>query len=223
MSPVAQITAWGLAFLGSHLLLSHPPVRTPLVGALGRWRFRGLYSLVSLATFVPWVWAWWTNLHAGALWWNLRTPVVTHLSEVLAVAGLALALGGYLRPMPSGIASGEPTGELRLRGFAPVTRHPAFMGWALWCLAHLLVNGWAGDISFFGIMIATSVVGSMHQDWRLAAERPSYRDFIAKTTLLPWPNPAVLGTLDGRSVGGAVLGLGLGLLFRWFHADWFSG
>jgi uncharacterized membrane protein len=223
MSPTAQIVAWGLAFLGSHLLLSHPPVRSPLVARLGRWRFRAFYSLASLATFVPWCWVWWQHRHAGALLWALRTPVVTRLAEALAVLGLVLAMGGYLRPMPSGMASGEPSGELRLRGFAPITRHPAFMGWALVCAAHVLVNGWAGDVAFFGGMILTSLIGSWHQDMRLAAERPGYAAFMAKTTLLPWPNPAVLRTLDARSLTGAGLGLGIAVVLRVFHAALLSG
>ena len=47
----STLVAASIAFVGTHFALSHP-VRAPLVGRLGENGFRGLYSIVSLATFV---------------------------------------------------------------------------------------------------------------------------------------------------------------------------
>jgi uncharacterized membrane protein len=47
---VTQLALATLAFVGSHLLLSHP-LRPVLAARLGKRGFLGLYSLVALATF----------------------------------------------------------------------------------------------------------------------------------------------------------------------------
>ena len=40
-------------FTGSHLALSHPPIRGKLIDILGDDRFKGVYSLVAIGSFVP--------------------------------------------------------------------------------------------------------------------------------------------------------------------------
>ncbi len=47
------IAAGATSWIGSHLVLSHEPYRAQLVAKLGKQRFAGFYSLVSLATFLP--------------------------------------------------------------------------------------------------------------------------------------------------------------------------
>ena len=43
------------SFVGTHFLLSHP-LRRPLVDRLGEGPFRGIYTLVSFATFGLTIW-----------------------------------------------------------------------------------------------------------------------------------------------------------------------
>jgi uncharacterized membrane protein len=50
VNPQAGLFVSCLAFVGFHLLLSHP-LRAPLVGRLGERSFQGLYSVLSLLTF----------------------------------------------------------------------------------------------------------------------------------------------------------------------------
>jgi uncharacterized membrane protein len=57
----------------------------------------------------------------------------------------------------------------------------------LFGLAHMLMNGWAGDVIFFGMFPALGILGGMHQDARKIRELgESYREFLAKTSLVPF-------------------------------------
>ena len=55
MTSQMGLTASALLFVGLHFLMSHP-LRAPLVSRLGEGAFRGLYSVVSLATFGAMIW-----------------------------------------------------------------------------------------------------------------------------------------------------------------------
>jgi uncharacterized membrane protein len=44
-------------------------------------------------------------------------------------------------------------------GIQKVTRHPSFIAFAIFGFAHMLMNGWAGDILFFGSFPALSILG----------------------------------------------------------------
>ena len=48
MEGLGSITAAAIAFVGTHLLLSHP-LRQPIVGAVGNAAFLGIYSAVAAA------------------------------------------------------------------------------------------------------------------------------------------------------------------------------
>jgi hypothetical protein len=49
MEGLGSITAAAIAFVGTHLLLSHP-LRQPIVGAVGNGAFLGVYSAIAAAT-----------------------------------------------------------------------------------------------------------------------------------------------------------------------------
>jgi uncharacterized membrane protein len=61
------------------------------------------------------------------------------------------------------------------------------MGFILFGIAHMLMNGWAGDVIFFGMFPALGILGGMHQDRRKIRELgDSYREFLAKTSFVPF-------------------------------------
>jgi uncharacterized membrane protein len=209
-------SACGLAFLVSHFVLSHPPVRGRLITALGDRAFQGAYSLLAVALYLPWAGIWWKQLHLGAAWWMLRSPGVVHAMELVAACGVSLAFTGVVMPAPSS-ATGPHGPHLEVRGLAHVTRHPLNMGVALVLVAHLVVNGWVADVVFLGGNLLLAVLGPLHQDHRLAA-RPGYADFVARTSFLL--NPLGLPRIGGRAAAalavGLVLALGLRYAHRWF-------
>jgi uncharacterized membrane protein len=218
MASTTAIALLSIAFTVSHLVISHPPVRSTLIARLGTGRFTAMYSALSLVLWVPMAALWWTNVHAGRMLWALRSPLWVHTAELLAVFGVALAVAGIMRPAPSSQYAKRKT-SLEVRGAQVITRHPLFMGLGLLCLAHVLVNGWAGDLWFLGSQVLLSVVGSWHQDQRHSAARPEYRAFCEKTSF--WPDPlGLLRVRDGRTWAAMAVGVGLAVALRYAHG-WF--
>ena len=179
---------WGM-FAGTHMVLSSLPVRGKLIARLGEKAFVGLYSLIAFATFIPLVWVYLDNRRGGGVVWSLAaTPGVRPLAMLLAVVGIAWVVGGVLHPSPALVGIKQASGA---RGLTRITRHPLFMGIALWALSHLLLNGFVTDALFFGGLLAFSLAGAAHQDARKrATEEERLGQFIAESSF--WPFAAII-------------------------------
>jgi len=106
MSPTVTIVLLWLGFAGSHLTLSSVRVRQALVARIGEGPFRGLYSLVAFAFFIPLVWTYFGHKHAGPWLWTL--PLGPGLRwAIYAGMGLAfvLVVAGFIRPSPAAVTS----------------------------------------------------------------------------------------------------------------------
>ena len=220
MGAVGQIGLLGAGFVISHVLLSHPPVRQRVVDAVGLWPFRGIYSVVSAAFLVPQILIWWTNRHAGEVLWVARGPVAVHAAELIIAVGFGLVLGGAAQPPPASMANANKPPVAR--GMAAITRHPIFMGLGLWAVGHVIVNGWVGDLLFYGTWLATTLFGCWHQDYRLRKEREGYSAYMREVPFLPVPRLRALKRVGARAWIGFVLGLGAAVGLRLFHAQLFS-
>lgn len=220
MSPTAAIVLLWAGFAGSHLLLSSLSVRRRLVGALGLPAFLGGYSLVAFAFFVPLVWVYFDHKHAGALLWAV--PVGPGLRAAIHVGmGVAFVLfaSSFFQASPAGMAPAKPTPY----GVTRITRHPQNMAIALFGLLHLVPNGSAADVAFFGGFVAFSVAGSWHQERRKIAEgAPGLAEFVAATPFFPFTGRGTLRGLRELSPWAVVLGIGLTVLVRHFHPRWFG-
>ena len=224
MSAAFWIAFWWGMFAGTHMVLSSLPVRGKLIARLGEKAFIRVYSLIALATFIPLVWVYLGNRHGGGTVWSLAaTPGVRPLAVLLAVVGIALIVGGVLRPSPALVGIKQAWGA---RGLTRITRHPLFMGIALWALSHLLLNGFVTDILFFGGLLAFSLAGAAHQDARKrATEEERLGQFFAESSF--WPFAAIIA---GRNriiwrelpwivlVIGAAAAVGLYALHPWAFA-----
>lgn len=184
MDTSVQILLWTLAFGAGHLGLSSIRVRPRLVAALGEAGYLGLYSLVSLGTFVPLVRAWLGGIHGGGVLWNLRANPAVHV-PMLLVSWLAftMALAALVQPSPASIG---PRATVRARGLTRVTRHPLFMHVGIWALAHVVLNGFLNDVLFFGGVFLVGLLGCIHQDSRKRVTDPDLAEFFAETSLLPF-------------------------------------
>jgi len=225
MNAAVWIIFWWGMFAGTHMVLSSLAVRTRLISRLGEKPFLGLYSLIAFATFIPLVSVYFDNRHAGGLVWNLvAVPGVRHLAMLLAVIGIALILPAVLHPSPAlaGIKQAWAS-----RGLTRITRHPLFMGIALWALSHMLLNGVVTDLLFFGGLLVFSLVGAARQDMRKRVTDPErLAAFFAETSF--WPFAAILA---GRNriawselpwltlVIGAALAAGIYALHPWMFAQ----
>jgi len=221
MSPTTTIVGLWLAFAVSHMVLSSVRVRDALVRRLGANIFLGGYSVIALAIFVPLVRTYFAHKHAGPLLWSI--PIGTGLRWAIYV-GMAIAfvlmVSGLVRPSPGNIVPGDATS----RGALRLTRHPLFMGLGIFGLLHLIPNGNAADVAFFGGFPLFAIVGCWHQDRRkLVAGPPDFPRFYRETPFLPFTGDR---TVEGiRELGPVVIlgGLGATWLLRYFHPSWFSG
>src|SRR5438477_9692189 len=128
VSPTAPIVLLWLGFAGTHLVLSSLPVRQRIVARVGENPFRGLYSLVAFAFFVPLVWTFFAHRHAGRWLWLVERGAGLHWAMYVGM-GLAFVMlvASLVRPSPAGVVPGDPTP----RGVYRITRHPLVLSIAL--------------------------------------------------------------------------------------------
>lgn len=208
MSGWGWVLFWWLAFALSHTVLSAAPVRESLVARLGEKPFLGLYSLVALATFVALVMAYGDSKATGPQLWDVRTPITYGLAIVLSALAWAVVVAAFFQPSPTSMVPGTPTHS---QGLTRITRHPLFMGLALWGLSHLLLSGFLSDVIFFGGFIVYGFLGAFHLDQRKRASEEPLDAFYRETSVLPF---AAIATGRNRLIVSELpwLGLGLGLV-----------
>ena len=149
----------GIAFGGSHVLLSSTRLRGALRDQLGERGFIAVYSLTSLVVF-----AWFVAAYATAptivLWppqrWTALVPVsVMPLATILLVAGYSTrnptAVG-----MERSARADDPA-----PGILSVTRHPVMWAIGLWALSHMIANGDLSSLLFFGALAALALGGTV--------------------------------------------------------------
>jgi len=125
MSPTLWILLLWLGFTATHLGLASARVEPRVRQKLGDPAFLGLYSLVSLAFFVPLVWIYFGHRHAGPWLWVVPVgPVLRVFLYAAMTLGLVLVAGALVRPSPAAVVPGP--GEVR--GVYRITRHPLVMG-----------------------------------------------------------------------------------------------
>jgi len=120
----------------------------------------------------------------GALLWAVvLSPWLRGLLYAGITAAFVLVVAGATTPSPLAVTGGPP----EPRGVQRITRHPVFMGIGLWALLHLVPNGYASDVAFFGGFVLFALLGSWHQDRRkLATAAEAFRSFHAGTAFLPF-------------------------------------
>jgi uncharacterized membrane protein len=225
MDPTVAIVMWGGLFLGSHLVISSDLVRPSLVAKIGAQPYRGLYSIVAIATFVPLVIVFAHHKHAGPMLWYLRdVPPIRWLNWTIMLLAFVILFSGFINPSPAAI--GAPSNR-SVSGILKITRHGFFVAVALFAVAHLLMNGWAGDIGFFGSLLALAILGGWHQDRRKLNELGApYRAVVDSTSFFPFG--ALLGgrqrwTRADMPWAGLIVGTVAALAAMRFHPILFGG
>jgi uncharacterized membrane protein len=149
----------GVAFCGSHILLSSTRLRGSLRDQLGERGFLAVYSLTSLVIF-----AWFVAAYSAAptivLWprqrWTALVPVsVMPFAAILLVAGYSTRNPTAVGMERSARADDPAPGILR------VTRHPVLWAIGLWASSHVIANGDLGSLVFFGLLAALALGGTV--------------------------------------------------------------
>jgi len=217
LTPSLCIAALWLAFTATHLGLASVRVEPGLRARLGDGGFLGLYSFVAALILVPLVWIYFGNRHTGGwLWFVPVTPALRALLYLAMGAALLLIASGLLVPSPASLAG---TAGAEVRGALRITRHPLVLGIALLAALHLIPNGAAADLAFFGGAALFSACGAWHQDQRkLAYAAPGFAAFHAATPF--WPSAR--GALRGLRELPARVWLASAAAFlaiRWLHGS----
>jgi uncharacterized membrane protein len=225
MDPLLLIAIWAALFVGSHLLISSNALRPVLVRTIGDQAYRGLYSVVALATFIPLVIAFAHHKHIGPLVWYLRDiPPLRWLAWLLMFAAFIFFVGSFINPNPGAI--GAPSGG-GARGILKITRHPNFVAIALFAIAHMLMNGWAGDLIFFGSFGVLAIAGGHHQDVRKLRDLGApYRALLEQTSF--FPGAALFSRRQRWAAGDTpwyamVIGAAVTVVVLIFHPRLFGG
>jgi uncharacterized membrane protein len=200
--------------------LSSLSLRPRLLERLGERGFQGVYSLVALALFVPLVWVYASNKHAGPELWSLGdAPGVQAIVSLGMVVALVLAVAGLVTPSPVSMMPGKT----EVKGIFRITRHPLFMGMGIFGLMHLLAAEiHVGGLFFFGGFVVFPLVGCRHQDERkLATAGEEFRRFHEQTPFLPFTRSGSLQGLKEMPLA-IVVGIVLTAILRYFHPTLFG-
>ena len=186
MDATVWIALWAILFLGTHLVISWAGVRDRLTSSLGEQPYRGIYSLVAFATLGPLIYVFAHHKHSGPLLWYLRDDApIRWLAWLLMLAALIFLVGSFINPNPGQVGARSKSAEPH--GILKITRHPSFVAFSLFGIAHMLMNGWAGDVIFFATFPALGIIGGMHQDQRKIRELgATYRELLSKTSFMPF-------------------------------------
>jgi len=222
-----NLFAWALAgFVLIHIGISATGVRRQLVGAIGEWPYRGLFSLASAALLAAMI------MGFGQMRADPFDPLNASLwappdwlrwaAYVLVLLGLTLAFTGLFTPGPTtagfekGLAKPEPT-----RGVLRITRHPFLWGVALWGLGHTLVNGERFAVMLFGGLALMAVFGARSIDRKGAARDPEgWEKFADVTSNLPFAaiaqgrNRLAIGEIGWRGLLALAIAVAIGVFHR---------
>jgi len=169
-----------LLWIGVHVGISGTRLRDRVVRRIGEQPFRGLFSLLSIATLLlligAWTFMWTTPLWFAPMWLRWILVFVMLLAFVLFVASLT-------QPNQTMIgATGGPP-----RGIHRVTRHPMLWSFALWATVHIIGAGDSGALVFFGAFLVTALAGMPSIDAKLARRDPAaWRALSAVTSIVPF-------------------------------------
>ena len=109
-----------------------PAKRTALQGKLGEQPYRGVFSLVILASLLLIVFG-----------WRSAVPTAVYVPPVgPGLLSSALVLGGLILFFAS-----KMNGHLKR-----ILRHPQMLGTTLWAVSHLLTNGDSRSVALFGAL-----------------------------------------------------------------------
>lgn len=193
MDAFTQLCVATVLFVGGHFLLSSTSLRGVLVRTLGEQPFRGLFSLLALASIVWMSMAYGDAAPGRTLYWlgaggQYATIALMLPATLLVVGGLSTR-----NPTMAG-AEGGFDREDAVRGILRVSRNPFLWGAGLWAVGHLLANGDTASLVLFGGLAVLAILGSFAVDAKYRRREPqTFGAFAAATSNIP-----LAAVLSGR-------------------------
>lgn len=178
---------WG-AFCGTHLFMSHTPVRNWLVDKLGEKGFLSTYSAVAVGTLAPAAYAYLIGRGRGPVVHTLgENTAVNWIGSGLKWMGFFTSVQGMVNPSPISKKAHlhmKKNEDVEVTGIHRITRHPVFAGAAIWGLGCMLQRGRLIDLVFWGGFPFIYLIGGLHQDSRFTDAYPA--SYWRKTSLIPF-------------------------------------
>lgn len=169
-------------WLVTHLGVAGTRLRPLLAERIGEGGFMATYSVISLASFIvmvsafrhaPLIPIWAPN--AATAWLAVALMLPASMLFVASVAGRNPTAAGQALPQDGP------------RGITRITRHPMLVSFALWGLVHLLANGDAASLVFFGGIAATALLGMPSIDAKLERRDPTGWAVLSRqTSIVPF-------------------------------------
>jgi uncharacterized membrane protein len=183
-----------LLFLGAHSTrVFAEGWRAQAIAQVGEGRWKGAYSVVSLAGFVLLVIGFGLARNDPVTLWQ-QPPVWTrHLAALLTLVAFVLVAAAYV-----------PGNAIKAR-----LHDPMILGVMLWAFAHLVANNTLADVVLFGSFLAWAVVDfGAARKRRIGAGSPS-------------PQPSPQGGEGARTAVAVVVGAVAWAVFAfWLHGWW---
>jgi uncharacterized membrane protein len=215
----ASLALATLAFVGTHLAMSHP-LRTRLVQNLGDQWFAILYSAVASVTLGWMILSYRATENDYFLW--LAPDWIGPVAAGVMLVACILLVGSFFRNPAFPNPGGKPRMPSAAKGVFAVTRHPMNMAFLLWALVHIALWGALPNLIVAGGILILSVAGSIGQDHKkLNVIGEPWRVWMGRTSFVPFG-----ALLSGRAKWSALrdawpavlLGLLLWLAITWLHA-----
>ncbi|WP_369026371.1 NnrU family protein [Qipengyuania sp. RANM35] len=214
--PLLSLVAAAIAFVGTHFALSHP-LRAPLVARLGENGFRGLYSLVSLATFVWAVLAFRVVGPGGLPLWDGMGDVAWVIATLVMLVASVLLAGSFVRnpALPDPRAAAHAA--MGPHGVFFVTRHPMMWSFALWAGVHVMLSPTPRQLVLAGALGFLALVGAHMQDRKKEVLMgAAWAEWEAQTSY--WPRFGQLAKGGATAWIGGLL-IWLGATYGHIHAN----
>eukprot|EP00271_Cylindrocystis_brebissonii_P007298 TRINITY_DN20661_c0_g1_i1.p1 TRINITY_DN20661_c0_g1~~TRINITY_DN20661_c0_g1_i1.p1 ORF type:complete len:231 (+),score=24.84 TRINITY_DN20661_c0_g1_i1:245-937(+) len=189
---VRAIALGWAAFTGTHLVMSHEPVREKLINTMGEKRFAGAYSLVAFGTFIPTTYYYVRYGRGQGIvpgWTSLtQTRPMRYLglaTKVTAAIGFGQAISAPNPIAESAFKTDDKAApKVEVTGVYRITRHAMFSSVALLGIGNILTRGHAGDLVYWAGFPTVWLLGCAHQDTRKRNELP--KEFYDSTSLVPF-------------------------------------
>ena len=138
---MTTLTLGLLLFLGVHSVrIFADPWRSAQIARVGEMRWKGVYSLLSVAGLGLIIWGYGSARAGDVVLWVPPLPM-RHLAAGLTLPAFILLVAAYL-----------PGSRIKAK-----VGHPMVAGVKLWALAHLLANGNLADALLFGAFLAWAI------------------------------------------------------------------
>ena len=184
-----ELAVAALVFAGFHMVPSSP-LRGWAVARVGEPAYLAVFSVISLASIIWLVIAFYDAPRGAQLWYP--GPIWVWIQAVLLLLAFALIAGGLGRPNPSSVGQGGVIEKVDVsKGIFALTRHPVMWGIGIWGITHIISQPSLRAVLFFGAIVVVALLGSWRQEQRKAREwGETWERWQSKTSF--WPLAAIL-------------------------------